>query len=193
MSAGCRAVLRLPYLTITPDGRLAIDLRRPTLHALVFGCGVVGLTRLLLARFSDQSPTAVVPAYLAAIPLAFALGKLTSSRMNERASRLYSSSLSAGALGLTALPGALPAGPTGASTAMALVTVLAIATGSALVELLYRAGSRDTPATSRRTGATNSRHTRPANSAARRPRLAESAVSTTSSPKPADRHRTRRT
>ncbi|MEN3310539.1 MAG: hypothetical protein V7603_6741 [Micromonosporaceae bacterium] len=133
--------LRIPGLRITPDGRLAVDLERPTFHALVFGSSLVALTRILLARLSQQPTGALISAYLGAIVGACVLGKLAQVRMKDRTPRLYTSGMSFTALALYAAPGALPhIVPTAASNRFAIGAMLVVGLGTTIAELLHRIG-----------------------------------------------------
>lgn len=142
-SNGRRGGFPLPHLRSNPDGKVVLIWPEPKLHSLVFGCNLVSLTRIALARFGDQTPLELLGGYLTMVPVALLLAALASRRMPERLPRLFASIMTLLAMALYSLPGTIPAiTPTTSSNLVAVGTMASLATGTALAELLYRFSGR---------------------------------------------------
>jgi hypothetical protein len=135
--------MRIPWVRITSDGRVALLPDRPTFHSLAFGCGIVGVLRLALVHFEVQSGQVLAGAYVATIPTALLLGRVAAARMAERTPRVYTSGIAMIGMSLNMIPGSLPtaAGPS-ITNAMPIGAIAVLAAGEAFTELLNRAGRR---------------------------------------------------
>lgn len=136
--------LPIPFLRVGADDRLVLDIPRPKFHFLVFGCNLIGLARVLLARLSGQADAELLAGYLAVIPVAAVLAAVASKRMRDRTPRLFTSGLSIVAVTLYALPSGvsvLPP-PSVASDRVALMTMIGLGTCTGAVEILHRLAAR---------------------------------------------------